>query len=167
MIKIIPTNESKTIPVIFNIFYIIYLMCKYDTILRNIFNVCKLHNDFLYISQMNDENTTNKYDFYFDNLIPGQSIDCVIIGFENEELQVLVLKWKGTNSWSLPGGFIQLNEDMDTAAVRILKSRTGLSNIFLEQFYTFGNKDRRNEIELMAGLKIIDMNGITKFFYFR
>ena len=133
-------------------------MCKYDTILRNIFNVCKLHNDFLYISQMNDENTPNKYDFYFDNLIPGQSIDCVIIGFENEELQVLVLKWKGTDNWSLPGGFMQIDEDMDTAAVHILMSRTGLSDIFLEQFYTFGNKDRRNEIELMKGLKIMNMN---------
>jgi len=107
---------------------------------------------------MDDERTPSKYDFYFDNLVPGQSIDCVIIGFENEELQVLVLKWKGTNSWSLPGGFIQLNEDMDTAADRILKNRTGLGKIFLEQFYTFGSKDRRNEIELMKDLKIMNMN---------
>jgi ADP-ribose pyrophosphatase YjhB (NUDIX family) len=82
----------------------------------------------------------------------------VIIGYDFEELHVLVLKWKGTDNWSLPGGFIQLDEDMDTAAVRILKSRTGLDIGFLDQFHTFGNKNRRNRDELNQGLKIINMN---------
>ncbi len=107
---------------------------------------------------MADTNPFSKYDFYFKNLLPGQSIDCVIIGYDQEELQILVLKWKGIDTWSLPGGFIQLDEDMDSAAVRILKSRTGLDIGFLDQFYTFGNKDRRSKDELIQGLKIINMN---------
>ena len=107
---------------------------------------------------MNENNSSSKYEFYFKNLLPGQSIDCVIIGYDLEELHILVLKWKGTDNWSLPGGFIQIDEDMDTAAVRILKSRTGLEIAFLDQFFTFGNKDRRNEDELIQGLKIINMN---------
>ena len=74
--------------------------------------------NYLYISKMIDTNPFSKYDFYFKNLLPGQSIDCVIIGYDQEELQILVLKWKGTDTWSLPGGFIQLDEDMDSAAVR-------------------------------------------------
>lgn len=107
---------------------------------------------------MIDNNSSSKYEFYFKNLLPGQSIDCVIIGYDLEELHILVLKWKGTDNWSLPGGFIQMDEDMDTAAVRILKSRTELEIGFLDQFFTFGNKDRRNKDELIQGLKIINMN---------
>ena len=107
---------------------------------------------------MNENNSSSKYEFYFKNLLPGQSIDCVIIGYDLEELHILVLKWKGTDNWSLPGGFIHIDEDMDTAAVRILKSRTGLEIGFLDQFFTFGNKDRRNENELIQGLKIININ---------
>jgi hypothetical protein len=107
---------------------------------------------------MINKDSSSKYDFYFENLMPGQSVDCVIIGYDFEELHVLVLKWKGTDNWSLPGGFIQLDEDMDTAAVRILKSRTGLDIGFLDQFHTFGNRNRRNKNELNQGLKIINMN---------
>lgn len=107
---------------------------------------------------MIDNNSFSKYDFYFKNLLPGQSIDCVIIGYDNEELNVLILKWKDINNWSLPGGFIHIDEDMDTSAVRILKSRTGLNISFLDQFHTFGNKDRRKTDELIQGLKIINMN---------
>ncbi len=114
---------------------------------------------------MSSKESSAKYDFYFKNLMPGQSIDCVIIGFKDEMLQVLVLNWKDIDVWSLPGGFIQLDEDMDTAAIRILENRTGLRNIFLDQFYTFGNKNRRDENELIQGLKIIDMNtSLAKWF---
>ncbi len=86
--------------------------------------------------------------FFKDNkvdvkgLIPGQSIDCVIIGFDQHELKILLLKWKNKELWSVPGGFIYKNDDMDSAAVRVLKNRTGLDFLFLEQFYTFGNCNR-------------------------
>ena len=53
-----------------------------------------------------------------------------------------MLKWKNKDLWALPGGFIHKNDDMDTSAVRILKNRTGLDFLFLEQFYTFGNCNR-------------------------
>ncbi len=84
----------------------------------------------------------NKVDV--NRLIPGQSIDCVIIGFEQHELKILLLKWKNKELWTLPGGFIYKNDDMDSAAVRVLKNRTGLDFLFLEQFYTFGNCNRGN-----------------------
>ena len=61
-----------------------------------------------------------------DMYIPGQSIDCVIVGFDRQELRILVLKWKGVDMWALPGGFIQKEEDMDKAATRILKERSGI-----------------------------------------
>jgi len=83
-------------------------------------------------------------------LIPGLSVDCVAIGFEDNQLKVLILKWKAPGEmWALPGGFVFKNEDLNDAAIRVLKERTGIKLPFLEQFHTFGAVDRRdsNEIE--------------------
>ena len=77
-------------------------------------------------------------DFY----LPHLSVDSVIFGFHENELKVLLLKWKGTNRWCLPGGFILKEEHIDDAAVRILKNRTGLEKIYLRQFYAFGDPAR-------------------------
>lgn len=74
--------------------------------------------------------------------IPGNSVDCVIFAFEHQQLKVLLMKWKFEIAWSLPGGFIHNDEDLDQAAHRILSERTGLKSIFLNQFYTFGKKER-------------------------
>lgn len=79
-----------------------------------------------------------------ESFLPNHSVDCVILGYENQQLKVLLLKWKTNGTWCLPGGFIFKNEDMDDAAHRVLKERTGLDKIFLKQFYTFG-KHKRNE----------------------
>lgn len=77
--------------------------------------------------------------------IPHISVDCVIFGFHEGELKVLLLQWKDSKKWCLPGGFILKEEHIDDAAVRILQNRTGLKNIYLQQFYTFGDpiRDRK------------------------
>ncbi|MFN4084561.1 MAG: NUDIX hydrolase [Spirosomataceae bacterium] len=72
------------------------------------------------------------------------SIDCVIFGFHDQQLKVLVLKFKNADVFALPGGFIRQEEDIDTAARRILAERTGVTNIYLEQFATFGKVNRNN-----------------------
>ncbi|HEY0654491.1 MAG TPA: NUDIX domain-containing protein [Chryseosolibacter sp.] len=77
--------------------------------------------------------------------IPQLSIDCVIFGFHDQELKVLLLQWKDTKRWCLPGGFILKQEHIDDAAVRILQNRTGLKNIYLKQFYTFGDPMRERK----------------------
>ncbi|GAB4028327.1 NUDIX hydrolase [Spirosoma gilvum] len=76
------------------------------------------------------------------NHLPSVSIDCVIFGFHDGQLKVLLLRWKNTNEWCLPGGRIRKDENMDTAAHRSLRERTGLSEIFLQQFHTFGDIQR-------------------------
>ncbi|MDB5120648.1 MAG: hypothetical protein JWN56_1866 [Sphingobacteriales bacterium] len=80
-----------------------------------------------------------------ENLHPGFSVDCVIIGFHDNILKVLLLKPKYCDEWSLPGGFVDKNEDVDEAAIQVLKGRTGLENIFLKQFHLFGSKKRNNK----------------------
>ncbi|MBE8725956.1 NUDIX hydrolase [Flavobacterium hungaricum] len=79
---------------------------------------------------------------HWKNFIPTLSIDCVIFSFHNSKLQVLVLKMKEQEHWGLPGGYVKKEENVDDAAIRILKDRTGTENIYLQQFYTFGNLKR-------------------------
>ncbi len=73
---------------------------------------------------------------------PGISVDCVILGFQENALKVLLLKVDNTNKWALPGGFIKKNEPIEHAADRVLQERTGVQNIFLQQFNVFGDPDR-------------------------
>jgi ADP-ribose pyrophosphatase YjhB (NUDIX family) len=73
---------------------------------------------------------------------PGISVDCVILGFHENELKVLLLKVGPSNQWALPGGVIKKNEPIEQAAYRVLQERTGVQNIFLQQFNVFGAPDR-------------------------
>ncbi|MEO6850319.1 MAG: NUDIX domain-containing protein [Mucilaginibacter sp.] len=77
-----------------------------------------------------------------ENYLDHISIDCVVFGFHEGQLKVLTLKMKKEPLWYLPGGFILKNEPIEIAANRILKDRTGLDNIFLQQFHVFGDPDR-------------------------
>jgi hypothetical protein len=94
----------------------------------------------------------------FKKFIPGQSVDCVIISYENHRLYVLLLKWKGVTFWSLPGGFIYKDEDMDTAAARVLEQRTGLEFPYLTQFHTFGKNNRTDDFDINSLLKTVDQD---------
>jgi|HubBroStandDraft_6_1064221.scaffolds.fasta_scaffold424037_1 8-oxo-dGTP diphosphatase len=76
---------------------------------------------------------------------PGLSIDSVIFGFHDNQLKVLLTKLKGMELWSVAGGFVYKHEHVDAAAIRILKERTGLSDIFLQQFYVFGDPNRSDK----------------------
>jgi 8-oxo-dGTP diphosphatase len=73
------------------------------------------------------------------------SVDCVIFGFADNELKVLLIKsdlevYK--DKWSLLGDLLKPNEDLESASYRVLKERTGLSDVYLEQVYTFSSIDR-------------------------
>jgi 8-oxo-dGTP diphosphatase len=73
------------------------------------------------------------------------SVDCVIFGFDENELKVLVIKCnikEFKNKWSLLGDLVKPAEDLMAASYRILLERTGLENVYLEQVHTFGNVDR-------------------------
>lgn len=90
-------------------------------------------------------------------MLPSVSIDCVILGFYNNQLKILLLKYKNTDFYALPGGFINMDEDLEDAAQRVLEERTGLRDIYLEQFYVFGSKNRRNDAthqQIMKGCGI-------------
>jgi ADP-ribose pyrophosphatase YjhB (NUDIX family) len=77
-----------------------------------------------------------------ENLLQHISLDCVVFGFHANQLKVLLLHMKYSGQWALPGGFVQTNESLETAASRVLQQRTGLSDIFLKQFSVFSDPNR-------------------------
>jgi 8-oxo-dGTP diphosphatase len=80
----------------------------------------------------------NNYDKTEHNI----SVDCVLFTIKNDRLNVLLAQLFTGKDWVLPGGFIFKNEDTDSAAVRILKQRTGVDNIYLQQFKIFSGPER-------------------------
>jgi len=73
------------------------------------------------------------------------AVDCVIYGFDNHELKLLLIKRNmepGKGMWSLMGGFSKQNEGLYQAAERVLKQLTGLQNVYLEQLFAYGDVDR-------------------------
>lgn len=77
---------------------------------------------------------------------PSVTTDCVVFGLDDEGLSVLLIQrgeppFKGR--WALPGGFVQMDEGLETAARRELQEETGIDrDVFLEQLYTFGEPAR-------------------------
>ena len=68
--------------------------------------------------------------------------DVVIFTIQQNKLSVLLVKRANEpfkDRWAIPGGFIRLSENLDEAALRILKEKTNVENIYLEQLYTFGD----------------------------
>ena len=72
------------------------------------------------------------------------SVDCVIFGFHGHKLKVVLPTLKGVRLCMLPGGYVLRQEGLHEAAQRILLERTGLTNIYLEQFSVFGAPERSN-----------------------
>ena len=94
----------------------------------------------------NKENTTNQP--LANNHI---SVDCVVMGFDGEQLKVLLIRRMGEeegevfHDMKLPGSLIYMDEDLDEAAARVLNELTGLKNVRLVQFKAFGSKDRTKD----------------------
>ncbi len=70
------------------------------------------------------------------------SIDCVIFGYHEKQLKILCTRIGAMKGWLLPGGFIKKTEDIDDAASRILAERTGVKDLYLNQFRVFGKPNR-------------------------
>lgn len=94
----------------------------------------------------------------WEGYLPGLAIDCVIVGFHESQLRILLLEYKNTGLFALPGGFVRTDEDVNDAARRVLAERTGLTDIYLEQFYTFGDRSRHDPMPMQA---IMLENGMT------
>jgi len=82
----------------------------------------------------------------FDNFFKSAfTVDNIIFGFDEADLKVLLIK-RGEipfkDQWALPGNFVYQDENLDTAAKRVLAELTGVKNVHLEQVHTFGSVKR-------------------------
>ena len=92
------------------------------------------------------------------------SIDCVIFGFDEGELKILLIERNVEpfkDWWALPGYLVEEHDSLDLAAERILYELTGLRDIYMDQFYTFGDVDRhpQGRVITVAYYAMIRLNG--------
>jgi 8-oxo-dGTP diphosphatase len=76
---------------------------------------------------------------------PALTVDCVVYGLDEEDLQVLLIQRDHdpyAGCWALPGGFVHVEESLDSAARRELEEETSVRIDYLEQLYTFGGVER-------------------------
>ena len=93
-------------------------------------------------------------------LNPNNSVDCVIFGFDFEQIKVLLIDrgqnlGNSKNQRALPGNLIYEDEDLDQAAYRVLEELTGINDIYLEQVGAFGNPNRISKESDLEWLKSI------------
>jgi len=98
------------------------------------------------------------------------AVDCIIFGYDGEHLKLLLIKRPiepVKDQWSLMGGFIGPNEDLDGAAKRILLELTGLHDVYLEQLHAYGdpNRDPIERTVSVAYFALIDINKFSKQIY--
>ena len=91
------------------------------------------------------------------NINPNVSVDCVVFGFDNEKLNVLLIEQRlderEKGQFALPGDLIVDVESLDDAANRVLEDLTGVSGVFLRQFKAFGDPNRVSDIKDLDFLK--------------
>ncbi len=91
--------------------------------------------------------------------------DIVIFTIKNDDLKVLLIKRKNQpfkNMWAIPGGFVRQNESVDVAAIRELKEETGVSSVYIEQLYTYGEIDRDPRGRVISVAYFAILNGSDK-----
>lgn len=92
----------------------------------------------------------------------GLSVDCVIFGYANRQLKVLLIKSdleEFNGLWSLLGDLVRPSEDLDEAPYRVLFDRTGLKDVYLDQVHTFGGLNRHpsGRVVTTAYYSLIDL----------
>ena len=104
--------------------------------------------------------------FYQDEVKFYVAVDCIILGFNNKELNVLLYKrsfepMKG--QWSLMGGFVKSGESVNEAASRVLTDCTGIEHLFMEQIGAYGDvsRDLGERVISVAYYSLVNMNDFS------
>ncbi len=92
---------------------------------------------------------------------PSVTVDVALLTAIRGTLQAVLVRrteHPDRGRWSLPGGFVRMDESLDQAAVRVLRDKSGLQGVFLEQLYTFGEpaRDPRTRVITVAYYALVD-----------
>ena len=96
---------------------------------------------------------------------PSVSVDVVIFTLRGQDLQVLLVRRKHppfAGYWAIPGGFVRMEESLESAALRELEEETGVRDVYIEQLYTFGDPDRdpRTRVITVAYFALVPETGL-------
>jgi 8-oxo-dGTP diphosphatase len=94
---------------------------------------------------------------------PSLTVDVALLTATEDSLQVLLLRREHhpeIDKWALPGGFVGLDESLDAAAARVVREKTGLTGVYLEQLYTFGEpaRDPRTRVITVAYYALVPID---------
>lgn len=94
---------------------------------------------------------------------PSVTVDCIIFGWDGQDLKILLIQRANDpyqGHWALPGGFVDIDEELRDAALRELEEETGIKDLFVEQLYTFGsvNRDPRGRVVSVGYYALINLN---------
>ena len=92
---------------------------------------------------------------------PSVTVDVLMMSLRQRDLQILLIKrrsWPYEGMWAIPGGFINIDESLETAAKRELQEETGVQDVYLEQLYTFGDpvRDPRTRVITVVYFALLD-----------
>jgi 8-oxo-dGTP diphosphatase len=92
---------------------------------------------------------------------PSVTVDVLMMSLRQRDLQTLFIKrraWPYEGMWAIPGGFIRMNESLESAAKRELQEETGVQDVYLEQLYTFGDpgRDPRTRVVTVVYFALLD-----------
>ncbi len=94
---------------------------------------------------------------------PSVTVDIVVFGYDGGRQLKLLLIERGSDphkgSWALPGGFVDMDENLETAALRELEEETGVKDLYVEQLYTFGapGRDPRGRVISVAYFSLVNL----------
>jgi 8-oxo-dGTP diphosphatase len=104
--------------------------------------------------------------YTYEHPRPAVTVDLVIFTIAEHDLKVLLVRraqepFKG--KWALPGGFVEMDESLEKAAARELEEEVGVSDVYLEQLYTFGDpgRDPRGRVISVAYFALVDASRQT------
>lgn len=84
---------------------------------------------------------------------PSVAVDVVLVTIDEDRLRTLLVRrteHPERDKWSLPGGFVRMDESLDATAARVLLEKAGVRGVYLEQLYTFGEPKRDSRTRIIS-----------------